>query len=203
MSAGFAGFVVDGVPSAKRGSIQSADTIACHSLRDPLCPNLSATIASPRRTGLRRRTYDTIECTRLNRTVREIAPSMQMFRAPRAAGGGDASVIVTSDYRAAAWPSKAYARAQLAALEQKFTGFRLLSLGEFVVDGVSAAVIDYEWSSNDDLLRQRQAYVPSPRCMFTLSLTARAGGFPQLEAAWDLIVGSISLHKDGLITRNF
>jgi hypothetical protein len=126
---------------------------------------------------------------------------MQMFRVPTAAGGGDASIIVTSDYRAAAQPSKPYARAQLAALEQKFSGFRLLSISELLIDGVSAAVIDYEWSSNDDVLRQRQAYVPSPRCMFTLTLTARAGGFPQLEAAWDLVVGTIRLHNDGLRSR--
>jgi hypothetical protein len=86
--------------------------------------------------------------------------------------------------------------AQLATLEQKFTGFRLISISEVTIDGVTAAVVDYEWSSQADVLRQRQAYVPSPRCMFTLMLTAQAGGFPQLETVWDQVVGSIRLHKD-------
>jgi hypothetical protein len=120
---------------------------------------------------------------------------MQMFRVPKDAGGGDASIIVTSDYRAAAQPSKPYAMAQLATLEQKFTGFRLISISEVIIDGVSAAVIEYEWTSQADVLRQRQAYVPSPRCMFTLMLTAHAGGFPQLEAVWDMVVGSIRMKQ--------
>jgi hypothetical protein len=126
---------------------------------------------------------------------------MQMFRVPSAAGGGDASIIVTSDYRGAHQPAEAYARAQLVALEQKFAGFHLLSFSELVIDGVAAAVIDYEWTGDDGVLRQRQAYVPSPRCMFTLTLTGRASGFPQLETAWNSVVGSIRLHKDGLRSR--
>src|SRR5215510_8575247 len=81
-----------------------------------------------------------IEVTRLNRSFRA-GPGMQMIRVPAAAGGGDASIIVTCDYRAAAQPAKPYARAQLAALSEKFTGFRLVSMSEMTIDGVSAAVI--------------------------------------------------------------
>ena len=122
---------------------------------------------------------------------------MQMFRVPAADGGGDASIIVTSDFGAAAQAAQPYAQAQVAALSEKFTGFRLLSLREQPVDGVAAAILDYEWSSSGELLRQRQAYVPSPRCMFTLSLTARAQAFPQLENAWATVLGSIQLQNDG------
>jgi hypothetical protein len=116
-------------------------------------------------------------------------------------GGGDASIIVTSDHGAAGESSNAYALAQVADLEQKFSGFRLLSMGEVIIDGVAAAVIDYEWLSNNDVFRQRHAYVPSPRCMFTLTLTARASGFPQLEAAWDQVVGSIRLRGEEPTSR--
>lgn len=126
---------------------------------------------------------------------------MQMFRVPSAAGGGDASIIVTSDFAAAAQEPEPYARAQLAALSEKFSGFRLLSLSEKAIDGVPAAVVDYEWSSSGELLRQRQAYVPSKRCMFTLTLTARARAFPELERAWDLVVGSIRLQQDGRLRQ--
>lgn len=86
----------------------------------------------------------------------------------------------------------------MASLSEKFTGFRLVSMSELTIDGVTAAVIDYEWSSTHDVLRQRQAFVPSSRCMFTLTLTGRAGGFPQLETAWNLVVESIRLRD----TRN-
>jgi hypothetical protein len=51
--------------------------------------------------------------------------SMQLFRIPSGAGGGDASFIVTRDYDAGGTPANVYASEQVKALKQKFQGFKL------------------------------------------------------------------------------
>jgi hypothetical protein len=122
--------------------------------------------------------------------------SMQLFRVPSATGGGDASFIVTRDYAAVATPVKTYAEEQVVVLKQKFRGFKLLSTGELAIGGVAAQLIDYEWESNDVILRQRQAYLPAAESMLTLTLTARARGFDELEWAWQTVVSSLQLHKE-------
>lgn len=120
--------------------------------------------------------------------------SMQLFRIPLESGG-DASFIVTRDYEAVGVDASGYAEAQQVTLKEKFSEFRLLSAQTLELGGVQAAQLDYEWSSNGVVLRQRQAYVPTPEAMLTLTLTARTATFDRLDIAWESVARSLRLRS--------
>lgn len=121
--------------------------------------------------------------------------SMQVFRLPGEAGQGDASFIVTRDYETPLAVPAEYARAQQETLAKQFGGYRLLSATDATLDGDPAAVVDYQWLSSGVLLRQRQAYFHCGDCMVSLTLTARATRFEQLEGTWGQVMTSFRLRR--------
>lgn len=118
--------------------------------------------------------------------------TMQMFRIPDVPG--EASFVVTRDCQPSTRDAKPYADAQLAALEHQFPEFRALASTEKQLGTQRIAVLDYQWRTDKLMLRQRQAYVPAPACMLTLTLTARPETFDQLEWAWTLVLSSLRLY---------
>lgn len=119
--------------------------------------------------------------------------SMQMFRIPAdAAGGADASFIITRDYQGVMAP-RAYAEAQLSVLAQRFAGFRFISQNESIVRNRDVAAVDFEWTANEVLLRQRQAYLCAKECMLILTMTGRSNAFEHLDWTWNAVVGSLRL----------
>jgi len=118
---------------------------------------------------------------------------MQMFRIPSdVVGDADASFIVTRDYEKLATP-KAYADVQLSILAQRFAGFRLITQNESSVRNREVAAVEFEWTANDVILHQRQAYLRANECMLILTLTGRANGFEHLEWTWNAVLGSVRL----------
>jgi hypothetical protein len=122
--------------------------------------------------------------------------SMQVFRVPDDRGGSDASFIVTRDYEGVRKSVATYADEQISTLKQKFPGFKLLGTRESTFDGVAGMIIDYEWTSNGVVLRQRQAYVPTTASMLALTLTGRTINFDSLESAWQTVLSSLRLHSE-------
>lgn len=125
--------------------------------------------------------------------------SMHMFRIPPGAGTttADASFVVTRDAQAAKRDAVAYAEEQQAAIKDKLAEYRLLALRRSKCGEIEIALVDYLWSANDVVLHQRQACVPTPEGMLTLTLTARMQDLEALEAAWNDVLGSLKPVRHG------
>jgi len=121
---------------------------------------------------------------------------MQVFRLPGEGGSGDAALIVTRDYETQLESPVEYAKAQLRPLQKQFVAFRLSAELATEVAGRVVALLDYEWTANDVVLRQRQAFVRAEACMLVLTLTARSESFAPLEDTWASVLQSLRLRDE-------
>lgn len=58
--------------------------------------------------------------------------------------------------------AQGFASKGLQVLSQKLPGYRLILRGETIVDGVGVVTAEYNWKSDRQVMRQRQAYIICP-----------------------------------------
>ncbi|MGH8054144.1 MAG: DcrB-related protein [Stenotrophomonas sp.] len=122
--------------------------------------------------------------------------SMNVFRLPGKNSNKDAAIILTRDYETPLATAAEYADAQQEAARKSFPGYRQIERIEAQIDGQPAAVVDYQWRSNGSaLLRQRQLYVRHQSVMLTLTASAMADEFAQIDEMWPTLLASFKLFE--------
>lgn len=117
--------------------------------------------------------------------------SITAFRVPAAAGGADASFVVTRDDGKGVKDFAAYVAEQVEACAKALPEFALIKSEPITASGRPAHWVEFSWVKDGAVLQLRQIYFD---CTFfaticTLTSTPRDIGF--VEPAWQRLMSSL------------
>jgi hypothetical protein len=117
--------------------------------------------------------------------------SLTAFRIPAAAGGADASFVVTRDKGKGVKDFKVYIAEQVDLCRRNLPDFALLKSEHLSFQGRAAAWVEFTWAKDTTVMQLRQVFFDCAFEALICTLTCRPGDVAYFDPPWQKLMSSL------------